>query len=104
MAPFARIQCSAALVSRPPEKAMPTFSPLGSVPRIFAKSALRKPHDTAGARITPVRGLVLLLLAFSVQCAAAPFAVQVGEARLALDAPPGFADTTNMGSPRLQEL
>lgn len=51
-----------------------------------------------------MRGLVLLLLAFSVQCAAAPFAVQVGEARLALDAPPGFADTTNMGSPRLQEL
>jgi hypothetical protein len=51
-----------------------------------------------------VRGLLLLLLAFSVQCAAAPFAVQVGEARLALDTPPGFADTTNMGSPRLQEL
>ena len=35
---------------------------------------------------------------------AAPFAVQVGEARLGLDAPPGFADTTFTGSPRLQEL
>lgn len=51
-----------------------------------------------------MRGFLLLLLAFSVQCTAAPFAVQVGETRLALDTPPGFADTTNMGSPRLQEL
>ena len=29
IAPFARIQCSAALVSRPPENAMPTFWPTG---------------------------------------------------------------------------
>jgi hypothetical protein len=35
---------------------------------------------------------------------AAPFAVQVGEARLGLDAPPGFADTQFTGSPRLQEI
>ena len=35
---------------------------------------------------------------------AAPFAVQVGEARIGLDAPPGFSDTTFTGSPRLQEL
>ena len=35
---------------------------------------------------------------------AAPFAVQVGDARIGLDAPPGFADTTFTGSPRLQEL
>ncbi|MGQ0547578.1 MAG: hypothetical protein ACT4P3_19995 [Betaproteobacteria bacterium] len=34
----------------------------------------------------------------------APFAVQVGEARIALDAPPGFADSSFTGSPRLQEL
>ena len=34
--------------------------------------------------------------------AAAPFAVQVGDTRLGLDAPPGFADTTSMGAPRLQ--
>jgi hypothetical protein len=35
---------------------------------------------------------------------AAPFAVPVGEARIGLDAPPGFADTGFTGSPRLQEL
>lgn len=35
---------------------------------------------------------------------AAPFAVQVGEARIGLDAPPGFADTGFTGSPRLMEL
>ena len=35
---------------------------------------------------------------------AAPFAVKVGAARLGLDAPPGFADTTFTGSPRLQEF
>lgn len=35
---------------------------------------------------------------------AAPFAVQVGEMRLALDAPPGFSDTQFTGSPRLAEL
>jgi hypothetical protein len=34
----------------------------------------------------------------------APFAVQVGDARVALDSPPGFSDTMFMGSPRLQEL
>src|SRR5206468_8585069 len=33
-APFCFIQSSAALVSRPPEKAMPTFSPLGRLFRI----------------------------------------------------------------------
>jgi len=30
--------------------------------------------------------------------------VQVGESRIGLDAPPGFADTAFTGSPRLQEL
>ena len=35
---------------------------------------------------------------------AAPFAVQVGDIRIGLDAPPGFADTSFTGSPRLQEL
>ena len=35
---------------------------------------------------------------------AAPFAVRVGEARIGLDAPAGFADTGFTGSPRLQEL
>jgi hypothetical protein len=35
---------------------------------------------------------------------AAPFGVQVGEARLALDTPPGFSDVQGTGSPRLLEL
>jgi len=49
--------------------------------------------------------LAALLLAFlSLSVFAAPFAVQVGEARIGLDTPPGFADTAFTGSPRLQEL
>ena len=35
---------------------------------------------------------------------AAPFAVQVGETRVALDAPPGFSDAQFTGSPRLAEI
>jgi hypothetical protein len=35
---------------------------------------------------------------------AAPFAVQLGDTRVGLDAPPGFTDTTFTGSPRLQDL
>ena len=35
---------------------------------------------------------------------AAPFAVQLGDTRIGLDAPPGFTDTGFTGSPRLQEL
>lgn len=50
-------------------------------------------------RILPLAALLLMASAL-----AAPFAVQVGEARIGLDAPPGFADTTGTGSPRLQEL
>ena len=45
-----------------------------------------------------------LLLLLSITANAAPFAVPVGDARLAFDAPPGFADTGFTGSPRLQEL
>jgi hypothetical protein len=52
----------------------------------------------------PMRAFLLAALAFAGNVLAAPFAVQVGEARVALDAPPGFADTTFTGSPRLQEL
>src|SRR3954467_11337039 len=54
--------------------------------------------------MTAVRALLALLVLASLQCAAAPFGVQVGDARLGLDAPPGFADTGFTGSPRLQEL
>jgi hypothetical protein len=45
-----------------------------------------------------------LLLFLSLAANAAPFAVQVGDARLGFDTPPGFADTGFTGSPRLQEL
>jgi len=45
-----------------------------------------------------------LLIGFSIPCAAAPFAVQLGDARIGLDAPSGFSDTTSTASPRLQEL
>jgi hypothetical protein len=49
--------------------------------------------------------IVLLAAFLSVgNAVAAPFAVQLGEARIGLDAPPGFADTGFTGSPRLQEL
>jgi hypothetical protein len=54
--------------------------------------------------MSTVRILAALLTGFSIQCWAAPFAVQLGEARIALDAPPGFSDTVQTGSPRLQEL
>ncbi len=52
-----------------------------------------------------MRGLALsLMLLVAAGAAAAPFAIQVGDTRIALDAPPGFADTGAIGSPRLQEL
>ena len=58
--------------------------------------------------MTAVRALASLLAAFlafgSAHSWAAPFAVQVGDVRLGMDAPPGFADTGFTGSPRLQEL
>ena len=56
------------------------------------------------ARMTAVRLLAALIAGWSLNCAAAPFAVQVGEARIGLDAPSGFADTTFTASPRLQEM
>ena len=51
-----------------------------------------------------MRILAALLAAAAFDCAAAPFAVQLGDARVALDAPAGFADTAFTGSPRLQDL
>ena len=61
------------------------------------------------SRIRRVRRLlaVLLLAALpfvSGHALAAPFGVQLGDTRLALDAPPGFADVQATGSPRLLEL
>jgi hypothetical protein len=54
--------------------------------------------------MTAVRLLAALIAIWSLNCAAAPFAVQLGEARIGLDAPSGFSDTTFTASPRLQEL
>lgn len=54
--------------------------------------------------MSAVRFFPALLAAFSLHCTAAPFAVQVGEARIGLDAPSGFADTSFTASPRLQEM
>jgi hypothetical protein len=51
-----------------------------------------------------VRTLAAILAVVSMQCGAAPFALQLGDARVALDAPAGFADTTFTGSPRLQDI
>jgi hypothetical protein len=50
------------------------------------------------------RLFALAVTLLSVTAGAAPFAVQVGEARLALDAPPGFSDTQFTGSPRLIDI
>ena len=51
-----------------------------------------------------VRLLLAALAAVSLKCVAAPFAMQVGDVRLALDVPGGFADALPAGSPRMQEL
>jgi len=49
-------------------------------------------------------GLLLAAAVLATSAVATPFAVQVGESRLALDAPPGFSDVQMTGSPRLLEL
>lgn len=57
------------------------------------------------ATMAAVRALACCLLAAaSLNCAAEPFAVRLGETRVVLDAPAGFADTLDLGSPRLLEL
>jgi len=45
----------------------------------------------------------ILLSALSLQCAAVPFTVRLGLERIVLDTPPGFTDTTELASPRLQD-
>ena len=52
----------------------------------------------------PVRVLVALLAAVSLHCAAAPFALPVGDVRLGFDLPGGFADAMPTGSPRVQDI
>ncbi|MGE5129510.1 MAG: hypothetical protein ACM3IK_07760 [Sphingomonadaceae bacterium] len=51
-----------------------------------------------------MRAWLAALLLAAAPAWAAPFAVQLGGTRLGLDAPPGFADTSFTGSPRLQEM
>ena len=45
-----------------------------------------------------------LLFALPLSGAAAPFTVRLGVERVALDTPPGFTDTLDLASPRLQDL
>ncbi len=45
-----------------------------------------------------------LALATAASAGAAPFALQLGTERIALDAPPGFSDTAFLASPRMQDL
>jgi len=54
--------------------------------------------------MAPVRSLVAALALVSLQCAAAPFGLLVGDLRLGFDVPAGFTDSTPTGSPRLIEL
>ena len=62
-------------------------------------------HGPTENTIALVRALALpLLAALSLSCAASPFAVRLGAERIVLDVPPGFADTLDLGSPRLLEL
>src|SRR5262245_56994565 len=53
----------------------------------------------------PVRLLAALASALAAfPLLAAPFAVQLGDTRVALDSPPGFTDAQATGSPRMIEL
>jgi hypothetical protein len=54
--------------------------------------------------MTAVRILACLLAALALDCAAAPFSVRLGTEKIVLDSPPGFSDTTELSSPRLQDL
>ena len=47
---------------------------------------------------------VALALPAAMPSAAAPFAVRLGLEKIVFDAPPGFSDTGDLASPRLQEL
>jgi hypothetical protein len=45
-----------------------------------------------------------LLAVISLPCSAVPFSVRLGLEKVVLDTPPGFSDTTDLASPRLQDL
>jgi len=57
----------------------------------------------AGVRILPIL-FAAILATLPPGAAAAPFAVRLGIEKIVLDAPPGFSDTSELASPRLQEL
>jgi hypothetical protein len=57
-----------------------------------------------GLECRRVRALALLPAFLAPAALAAPFAVQLGDPRVALDTPPGFTDVQATGSPRLLEL
>ncbi len=65
--------------------------------------AARVPYGRGAAQLIS-RGehLPALLAALPLQGAAAPFTVRLGVERIVLDTPPGFSDTTELASPRLQ--
>jgi hypothetical protein len=52
----------------------------------------------------PAALLTALLAAAPLTCAAAPFSVRLGGERIVLDTLAGFTDTTELASPRLQQL
>jgi len=54
--------------------------------------------------MTVVRIFTCLFAAVALNCAAAPMPATVGNERLVLDSPPGFSDSLQLASPRLQEL
>lgn len=56
------------------------------------------------ASFTTLRAALAALLFAATPALAAPFAVQLGDTRIALDTPPGFSDAANTGSPRVLEL
>src|SRR6267378_4739945 len=64
----------------------------------------RAAHANRGQAGSEIRRLLSFLLFIGTSVSAAPFAIQLGDTRLGLDAPPGFTDSGFTGSPRLQEL
>ena len=54
--------------------------------------------------MAPMRLVAALLSLVALNCAAAPFVVRLGVERIVLDSPPGFTDTVELASPRLQDL
>ena len=54
--------------------------------------------------VTARRWLAAFVLLAALPAAAAPFTVRLGSERIVLDSPPGFADTLELASPRLQDL